>query len=200
MTTSPQNSHSRPWLTAACCALSMVAFFLGLLGFWPTYGPSIILALFLIAAGPVIAFGKRANVEATGLRTLAIMAAVACGLVFSGFLNAGLIQSPEDAGAGATGGFMFFAALEMWAIIRQMQRSVPELVEGLDMKIALSAAAAAGSFGFYGVLALALFCAAGSIASLWFRAKGWRVDITGLFASCALVLLSLLALVPWLFR
>lgn len=200
MTTSPQNSHSRPWLTAACCALSMVAFFLGLLGFWPTYGPSIILALFLIAAGPVIAFGKRANVEATGLRTLAIMAAVACGLVFSGFLNAGLIQSPEDAGAGATGGFMFFAALEMWAIIRQMQRSVPELVEGLDMKIALSAAAAAGSFGFYGVLALALFCAAGSVASLWFRAKGWKVDITGLFASCALVLLSILAFVPWLVR
>lgn len=198
MTTSPQNSHSRPWLTAACCALSMVAFFLGLLGFWPTYGPSIILALFLIAAGPVIAFGKRANVEATGLRTLAIMAAVACGLVFSGFLNAGLTQSPEDAGAGATGGFMFFAALEMWAIIRQMQRSVPELVEGLDMKIALSAAAAAGSFGFYGVLALALFCAAGPVAGLWFRAKGWRVDITGLFASCALVLLSILAFVPWL--
>lgn len=200
MTTSPQNSHSRPWLTAACCALSMVAFFLGLLGFWPTYGPSIILALFLIAAGPVIAFGKRANVEATGLRTLAIMAAVACGLVFSGFLNAGLIQSPEDAGAGATGGFMFFATLEMWAIIRQMQRSVPELVEGLDMKIALSAAAAAGSFGFYGMLALALFCAAGPVAGLWFRAKGWRVDITGLFASCALVLLSILAFVPWLIR
>ena len=198
MTTSPQNSHSRPWLTAACCALSMVAFFLGLLGFWPTYGPSIILALFLIAAGPVIAFGKRANVEATGLRTLAIMAAVACGLVFSGFLNAGLIQSPEDAGAGATGGFMFFATLEMWTIIRQMQRSVPELVEGLDMKIALSAAAAAGSFGFYGLLALSLFCAAGPVAGLWFRAKGWRVDITGLFASCALVLLSILAFVPWL--
>lgn len=200
MTTSSQKAHSRPWLTAACCALSMVAFFLGLLGFWPTYGPSIILALFLIAAGPVIAFGKRANVEATGLRTLAIMAAVACGLVFSGFLNAGLIQSPEDAGAGATGGFMFFATLEMWAIIRQMQRSVPELVEGLDMKIALSAAAAAGSFGFYGVLALALFCAAGPVAGLWFRAKGWRVDITGLFASCALVLLSILAFVPWLIR
>lgn len=200
MTTSPQNPHSHPWLTAACCALSMVAFFLGLMGFWPTYGPSIILALFLIAAGPVITFGKRANVQATGFRTVMIMAAVASGLVVSGFLNAGLIQSPEDAGAGATGGFMFFAALEMWAIIRQMQRSVPELVEGLDMKIALSAAAAAGSFGFYGVLALALFCAAGSIASLWFRTKGWRVDITGLFASCALVLLSLLALVPWLIR
>lgn len=200
MTTSPQNPHSHPWLTAACCALSMVAFFLGLMGFWPTYGPSIILALFLIAAGPVITFGKRANVQATGFRTVMIMAAVASGLVVSGFLNAGLIQSPEDAGAGATGGFMFFAALEMWAIIRQMQRSVPELVEGLDMKIALSAAAAAGSFGFYGVLALALFCAAGSIASLWFRAKGWRVDITGLFASCTLVLLALLALVPWLIR
>ena len=200
MTTSPQNSHSHPWLTAACCALSMVAFFLGLLGFWPTYGPSIILALFLIAAGPVIAFGKRANVEAVGLRTLAIMAAVASGLVFSGFLNAGLIQSPEDSGAGATGGFMFLAALEMWALIRQMQRSVPELIEGLDMKIALSAAAAAGSFGLYGLLALLLFCAAGPVAGLWFRAKGWKMDTTGLFASCALVLLSLLALVPWLFR
>lgn len=198
MTTSPQKVRSHPWLTACCFILSMVAFLLGLLGFWPTYGPSIILALFLIAAGPVITFGKRANVEATGFRTVTIMAAVACGLVFSGFLNAGLIQSPEDAGAGATGGFMFFAALEMWAIIRQMQRSVPELVEGLDMKIALSAAAAAGSFGFYGVLALALFCAAGPVAGLWFRAKGWRVDITGLFASCALVLLSILAFVPWL--
>lgn len=198
MTTSPQKVRSHPWLTACCFILSMVAFLLGLLGFWPTYGPSIILALFLIAAGPVITFGKRANVEATGFRTVTIMAAVACGLVFSGFLNAGLIQSPEDAGAGATGGFMFFAALEMWAIIRQMQRSVPELVEGLDMKIAVSAAAAAGSFGFYGVLALALFCAAGPVAGLWFRAKGWRVDITGLFASCALVLLSILAFVPWL--
>lgn len=200
MTTSPQNSHSRPWLTAACCALSMVAFFLGLLGFWPTYGPSIILALFLIAAGPVIAFGKRANVEATGLRTLAIMAAVACGLVFSGFLNAGLVQSPEDAGAGATGGFMFVAALGMWLAIRKMQRSIPELIEGLNMKIALSAAAAAGSFGLFGLLALTLFCAAGPVAGLWFRAKGWKMDTTGLFASCALVLLSLLALVPWLIR
>ena len=200
MNTSPQNSNSHPWLTATCCALSLAAFFLGLLGLWPTYGPSIILALFLIAAGPVIAFGKRANVQATGFRAVMIMAAVASGLVVSGFLNAGLIQSPEDSGAGATGGFMFLAAMEMWAIICQMRRSVPELIEGLDTKIALSAAAAAGSFGFYGMLALALFCAAGSIASLWFRAKGWKVDITGLFASCALVLLSLLALVPWLFR
>lgn len=200
MTTSPQKAHSHLWLTVGCTVLSMAAFFLGLLGLWPTYGPSLILALFLIAAGPVIAFGKRANVQATGFRTVMIMASVACGLVASSFLNAGLIQSPEDAGAGATGGFMFFAALEMWAIICQMRRSVPELVEGLDMKIALSTAAAAGSFGFYGVLALALFCAAGSVASLWFRAKGWKVDITGLFASCALVLLSILTMVPWLFR
>lgn len=200
MTTSPQNSHSHPWLTVTSYALSLAAFFLGLLGFWPTYGPYIILALFLIAAGPVIAFGKRANVQATGFRTVTIMAAVASGLVFSGFLNAGLIQSPEDAGAGATGGFMFVAALGMWLAIRKMQRSVPELVEGLDMKIALSAAAAAGSFGLFGLLALTLFCAAGPVAGLWFRAKGWKMDTTGLFASCALVLLSLLALVPWLIR
>lgn len=200
MTTSPQKAHSHPWLTACCTALSLATFFLGLLGLWPTYGPSLMCALFLIAAGPVITFGKRANVQATGFRAVTIMGAVACGLVASSFLNAGLIQSPEDAGAGATGGFMFLAALEMWAIIRQMQRSVPELIEGLDMKIALSAAAAAGSFGFYGLLALALFCAAGSVASLWFRAKGWKVDVTGLFASCALVLLSILAFVPWLIR
>lgn len=200
MTTSPQKAHSHPWLTVCCTVLSLAAFFLGLAGLWPTYGPPLMCALFLIAAGPVITFGKRTNVQATGFRTVTIMGAVACGLVVSGFLNAGLIQSPEDAGAGATGGFMFVAALEMWAIIRQMQRNVPELVEGLDMKIALSAAAAAGSFGFYGLLALTLFCAAGSVASLWFRAKGWKVDITGLFASCALVLLSILAFVPWLFR
>ncbi|ATF62154.1 hypothetical protein CO690_00110 (plasmid) [Rothia mucilaginosa] len=200
MTSSSQKVRSHPWLTVSCFVLSMGSFFLGLAGLWPTYGPSLILALFLIAAGPVITFGKRANVEATGFRTVTIMATVACGLVFSSFLNAGLIQSSEDAGAGATGGFMFLAALEMWAIIRQMQRSVPELIEGLDMKIALSAAAAAGSFGFYGLLALSLFCAAGSVASLWFRAKGWKVDITGLFASCALVMLSILAFVPWLVR
>lgn len=200
MTSSSQKVRSHPWLTACCFVLSMGSFFLGLAGLWPTYGPSLILALFLIAAGPVIAFGKRANVEATGFRTVAIMGAVTCGLVFSSLLNAGLLQSPENAGAGATGGFMFVAALEMWLIIRQMQRNAPELVEGLDMKIALSAAAAAGSFGFFGLLALTLFCAAGPVAGLWFRAKGWRVDITGLFASCALVLLSILAFVPWLVR
>lgn len=200
MTTSSQEAHSHPWLTVGCTVLSLAAFFLGLLGLWPTYGPSLMCALFLIAAGPVITFGKRANVEATGFRTVTIMASVACGLVFSSFLNVGLIQSPEDAGAGATGGFMFVAALEMWLIIRQMQRNIPELIEGLNMQIALSAAAAAGSFGLYGLLALSLFCAAGPVAGLWFRAKGWKVDVTGLFASCALVLLSILAFVPWLIR
>lgn len=200
MTSSSQKVRSHPWLTVSCFVLSMGSFFLGLAGLWPTYGPSLILALFLIAAGPVIAFGQRANVEATGFRTVTIMGTVACGLVFSSFLNAGLVQSPEDAGAGATGGFMFVAALGMWIIIRQMQRSIPELIEGLNMQIALSAAAAAGSFGLFGLLALTLFCAAGPVAGLWFRAKGWRVDITGLFASCALVLLSILAFVPWLVR
>lgn len=200
MTTSPQKVRSHPWLTACCFILSMTAFLLGLSGLWPTYGPSLMCALFLIAAGPVITFGKRANVEATGFRTVTIMATVACGLVFSSFLNAGLVQSPEDAGAGATGGFMFVAALGMWLAVRKMQRSIPELIEGLNMQIALSAAAAAGSFGLFGLLALTLFCAAGPVAGLWFRAKGWKVDTTGLFASCALVMLSILAFVPWLVR
>lgn len=190
------SSRSHSLLTVGYVLLSMAAFLLGLAGLWPTYGPSLMCCLFLIAAGPVIAFGKRANVEAVGFRALETMGAVALGLVASGFLNAGLLQSPQDSGAGATGGFMFVAALEMWLIIRQMQRSIPELVEGLDMKIAISAAAAAGSFGLFGLLALLLFCAAGPVGGLWFRAKGWRVDITGLFASCALVMLSALAFIP----
>ena len=197
MTSSSQKTRSHSWLMTACYTfLSGAAFLLGLSGLWPTYGPSLMCCLFLIAAGPVIAFGKHANVEAVGLRSLEIMGSVALGLVASSFLNAGLLQSPQDAGAGGTGGFMFAAALEMWLIVRQMQRSIPELVEGLDMKIALSAAAAAGSFGLFGLLALLLFCAAGPVAGLWFRAKGWRVDVTGLFASCALVMISFLAFIP----
>lgn len=197
MTSSSQKARSHSWLTTTCCLLlSGAAFLLGLAGLWPTYGPSLMCCLFLIATGPVIAFGKRANVEAVGFRSVTIMGAVALGLVASSFLNAGLLQSPQDAGAGGTGGFMFAAALEMWLIIRQMQRSIPELVEGLDMKIALSAAAAAGSFGLFGLLALLLFCSAGPVAGLWFRAKGWRVDVTGLFASCALVMISVLAFIP----
>lgn len=200
MTTSSQKARSHSWLTACCTLLSVAVFLLGLAGLWPTYGPSLTCALFLIAAGPVIAFGKRANVEAVGFHTLTIMGSVALGLVSSSFLNAGLLQSPQDAGAGATGGFMFVAALGMWLTMRKMQRSVPELIEGLNMKIALSAAAAAGSFGLIGLLTLALFCAGGLVAGLWFRTKGWRVDTTGLFASCSLVLLSILAFVPWLVR
>lgn len=200
MTSSSQKVRSHPWLTVSCFILGMAVFFLGLSGLWPTYGPSLILALFLIAAAPVITFGKRANVEAVGFRTVTIMGSVACGLVASSFLNAGLLQSPQDAGAGATGGFMFLAALGMWLAIRKMQRSIPELIEGLNMKIALSTAAAAGSFGLYGLLALALFCAAGPVAGLWFRTKGWKMDTTGLFTSCSLVLLSILAFVPWLVR
>lgn len=198
MTSSSQKAHSHSWLTVCCTLLSVAAFLLGLAGLWPTYGPSLMCGLFLIAAGPVIAFGKRTNVEATGLRTLAIMGAVACGLVASSFLDAGLLQSPQDAGAGATGGFMFVAALGMRLTVRKMQRSVPELIEGLDMKIALSTAAAAGSFGVIGLLALAFFCAGGPVAGLWFHAKGWKMDTTGLFASCSLVLLGVLAGLPYL--
>ena len=137
MTTSSQKARSHSWLTVCCTLLSVAAFLLGLAGLWPTYGPSLMCVLFLIAAGPVVAFGKRANVEAVGFRAVTIMGSVACGLVASSFLNAGLLQSPQDAGAGATGGFMFLAALGMWLAIRKMQRSIPELIEGLNMKIAL---------------------------------------------------------------
>ena len=87
----------------------------------------------------------------------------------------------------------------MWAFLRIMHRKMPELVEGLNPQIALSAAAAAGAAGYWGVFALAIFCALIPLAGLWFRAKGWRVDVTGLFASCALVMLSFLAFIPVLF-
>lgn len=196
MTSSFQNPRSHFWLTVCYTLLSGAAFLLGLAGLWPTYGPSLILALFLIAAGPVIAFGKRAKVETVGWRALLVMSAVACGLVFSSFLNAGIMRSPQDVGEGATGGFMFVAGLEMWAFLRIMRRNMPELVEGLNPQIALSAAAAAGAAGYWGVFALAIFCAFIPLSGLWFRAKGWRVDVTGLFASCALVMLSFLAFIP----
>lgn len=196
MTSSFQNPRSHFWLTVCYTLLSGAAFLLGLAGLWPTYGPSLILALFLIAAGPVIAFGKRAKVETVGWRALLVMSAVACGLVFSSFPNAGIMRSPQDVGEGATGGFMFVAGLEMWVFLRIMRRNMPELVEGLNPQIALSAAAAAGAAGYWGVFALAIFCAFIPLAGLWFRAKGWRVDVTGLFASCALVMLSFLAFIP----
>jgi len=128
-------------LMASCVLLSFGAAFLGLAGLWAPYGPSLMSALFLIAAGPVIAFGKRAKVETVGWRTLAVMSAVACGLVFNSFLNAGIMRSPQNVGEGATGGFMF-------------------------------------------------------VAGLWFRAKGWRVDVTGLFASCARGGMRVVALLP----
>lgn len=186
-------------LMASCLLLCFGSAFLGFAGLWVPYGPSLMSALFLIAAAPVIAFGKRAKVETVGWRTLAVMSAVACGLVFSSFLNAGIMRSPQNVGEGATGGFMFVAALQMWAFLRIMRRNMPELVEGLNLQIALSAAAAAGAAGYWGVFALAIFCALIPLAGLWFRAKGWRVDVTGLFASCALVMLSFLAFIPILF-
>ena len=186
-------------LMASCLLLCFGSAFLGFADLWAPYGPALMSALFLIAAGPVIVFGKRAKVETVGWRALAVMSAVACGLVFSSFLNAGIMRSPQNVGEGATGGFMFFAALQMWAFLRIMRRNMPELVEGLNLQIALSAAAAAGAAGYWGVFALAIFCSLIPLAGLWFRAKGWRVDVTGLFASWALVMLSVLAFIPILF-
>jgi membrane protein len=162
-------------LMASCLLLCFGSAFLGFAGLWAPYGPSLMSALFLIAAGPVIAFGKRAKVETVGWRTLAVMSAVACGLIFSSFLNAGIMRSPQNVGEGATGGFMFFAALQMWAFLRIMRRNMPELVEGLNPQIALSAAAAAGAAGYWGVFALAIFCAFIPLAGLRVRAVvcGW---------------------------
>lgn len=198
----PSTESPRPGgnlLMASCVLLCFGSAYLGMAGLWAPYGLSLMCALFLIATGPVIAFGKRAKVETVGWRALLVMSAVACGLVFSSFLNAGIMRSPQNVGEGATGGFMFVAGLQMWAFLRIMRRNMPELVEGLNPQIALSAAAAAGAAGYWGIFALAIFCALIPLAGLWFRAKGWRVDVTGLFASCALVMLSFLAFIPIIF-
>ena len=198
----PSTESPRPGgnlLMASCVLLCFGSAYLGMAGLWAPYGLSLMCALFLIATGPVIAFGKRAKVETVGWRALLVMSAVACGLVFSSFLNAGIMRSPQNVGEGATGGFMFVAGLQMWAFLRIMRRNMPELVEGLNPQIALSAAAAAGAAGDWGIFALAIFCALIPLAGLWFRAKGWRVDVTGLFASCALVMLSFLAFIPIIF-
>lgn len=67
----PSTESPRPGgnlLMASCVLLSFGAAFLGLAGLWAPYGPSLMCALFLIAAGPVIAFGKRAKVETVGWR------------------------------------------------------------------------------------------------------------------------------------
>lgn len=104
--------------------------------------------------GPFVAVGKAAtrDAESDGWRTLALMTAIAGGLIFSelslvGPLFRSVLHVPERVGDGAAGWFMIAAMAGMGAFVILLRRRVPHRVEGLNVQVALSAAAAAGASG-----------------------------------------------------
>ena len=201
------NPHESPeitlnsWLLAFCIFFAAGSCWLGSVGQWSQAGPSTVAMLFLIMCAPFIASGGSAHrgAESDGWRALALMTAIAIGLVFSDVLSfAGpLIRSvmhvPERAGDGAAGWFMIAAMVGMGAFVILLRRRVPERVEGLNAQVALSAAAAAGASGVMGLILLAVFC----LVILWVVLTR-AVDITGVLASATLPLLAVLAALPLL--
>lgn len=191
------------WLFNFCIFFATGSFFLGSMGLWYQLGPATVAMLFLIMCAPFIATGGRTHrdAESEGWRALALMTAIAIGLVFSDVLSfAGpLIRSvmhvPERAGEGGAGWFMIAAMVGMGAFVILLRRRVPERVEGLNAQVALSAAAAAGASGVMGLILLAVFC----LVILWVVLTR-AVDITGVLASATLPLLAVLTALPFLIR
>ena len=189
------------WLFNFCIFFATGSFFLGSAGLWYQLGPATVAMLFLIMCAPFIASGGRAHrdAESEGWRALALMTAIAIGLVFSDVLSfAGpLIRSvmhvPERAGDGVAGWFMIAAMVGMEAFVILLRRCLPQRVEGLNAQVALSAAAAAGASGVMGLILLAAFC----LVILWVVLTR-AVDITGVLASATLPLLAILAALPFL--
>ena len=189
------------WLFNFCIFFATGSFFLGSAGLWYQLGPATVAMLFLIMCAPFIASGGRAHrdAESEGWRALALMTAIAIGLVFSDVLSfAGpLIRSvmhvPERAGEGVAGWFMIAAMVGMGAFVILLRRRVPQRVKGLNAQVALSAAAAAGASGVMGLILLAAFC----LVILWVVLTR-AVDITGVLASATLPLLAVLAALPLL--
>ena len=190
------------WLFNFCIFFATGSFFLGSMSLWYQLGPATVAMLFLIMCAPFIASGGRAHrdAESEGWRALALMTAIAIGLVFSDVLSfAGpLIRSvmhvPERAGEGVAGWFMIAAMVGMGAFVILLRRRVPQRVKGLNAQVALSAAAAAGASGVMGLILLAAFC----LVILWVVLTR-AVDITGVLASATLPLLAVLAALPLLF-
>lgn len=190
------------WLLAFCIFFAAGSCWLGSVGQWYQTGPATVAMLFLIMCAPFIASGGSAHrgAESDGWRALALMTAIAIGLVFSdvlsfvGSLFRSVMHVPERAGDGAAGWFMIGAMLAMGAVVILLRRRVPERVEGLNTQVALSAAAAAGASGVVGLILLAVFC----LVILWV-VRGRAVDITGVLASATLPLLAVLAALPLLF-
>lgn len=191
------------WLFNFCIFFATGSFFLGSAGLWYQLGPATVAMLFLIMCAPFIASGGRAHrdAESEGWRALALMTAIAIGLVFSDVLSfAGpLIRSvmhvPERAGEGVAGWFMIAAMVGMGAFVILLRRRVPQRVKGLNAQVALSAAAAAGASGAMGLILLAAFC----LVILWVVLTR-AVDITGVLASATLPLLAVLTALPFLIR
>lgn len=188
------------WLLAFCIFCAAGACWLGSVGQWHQVGPAAVAALFLIMCAPFIAVGKTAtpDAESEGWRALALMTAIAGGLIFSelsfiGPLFRTALHVPEPVGDGAAGWFMIAAMAGMGAFVILLRRRVPHRVEGLNAQVALSAAAAAGASGVMGLILLAVF----SAVLLW-AVRGRAVDITGVLASATLPLLAVLAALPLL--
>lgn len=171
------------------------------MGQWSQAGPATVAMLFLIMCAPFIADGGRArrrDAESEGWRALALMTAIAGGLIvselsFFGPLFRSVMHVPEWGGDGAAGWFMIAAMVGMGAFVILLRRRVPQRVKGLNAQVALSAAAAAGASGVMGLILLAVFC----LVILWVVLTR-AVDITGVLASATLPLLAVLAALPLL--
>lgn len=199
------NPHESPeitlnsWLLIFCTFFAAVACYMGSVGQWHQVGPATVAALFLVMCAPFIADGGRADAESEGWRALALMTAIAGGLIFSelsfiGPLFRTALHVPERAGEGVAGWFMIAAMVGMGAFVILLRRCVPQRVKGLNAQVALSAAAAAGASGMVGLILLAVFC----LIMLWVVLTR-AVDITGVLASATLPLLAVLAALPLLF-
>ena len=199
------NPHESPeitlnsWLLIFCIFFAAVACCMGSVGLWHQVGPATVAALFLVMCAPFVATGKKAtpDAESDGWRALALMTAIAGGLIFSelsfvGPLFRTALHVPER-GDGVAGWFMIAAMVGMGAFVILLRRRVPHRVEGLNAQVALSAAAAAGASGVVGLILLAVFC----LVILWVVLTR-AVDITGVLASATLPLLAVLAALPLL--
>lgn len=183
------------WLLIFCIFFAAGACWLGSVGQWHQVGPATVAALFLIMCAPFIASGGSAHrgAESDGWRALALMTAIAGGLIvselsFFGPLFRSVMHVPERGGDGAAGWFMIAAMVGMGGFVILLRRRVPHRVEGLNAQVALSAAAAAGASGVVGLILLMIFGA----VMIW-SVRGRAVDITGVLASATLPLLAVLA-------
>jgi hypothetical protein len=198
--TSDDSLSFNSWLLAFCIFFAAGSCYLGSAGLWYQVGPSAVAALFLIMCAPFVAVGKAAtpDAESDGWRALALMTAIAGGLIFSelsfiGPLFRSVLHVSERGGDGVAGWFMIAAMLGMGAFVILLRRRVPHRVEGLNAQVALSAAAAAGASGVMGLILLAVFC-----LIIFWVALTRAVDITGVLASATLPLLAVLAALPFL--